>query len=142
MESNFEVLKNYQDKQKVTPELIEEYCRRVINWLNNSLGVNDLSNIELFEIRRDVESVLRKNHELASDFNEKNANKRIEVINLNMVGNPDAEVVNMFLSKYGLNLFSPLKFKTQKERDAYNEYIKRKLEIARQDAFNPISKRS
>jgi hypothetical protein len=61
---------------------------------------------------------------------------------LNKTGNPDAEVVNMFLEKYGLSLFSPLKFKTQRERDAYEEYVKRKLEIARQDASNPTPKRS
>jgi hypothetical protein len=117
MESNFEVLKNYRDKQKVIPELVEEYCGRVIDWLKNILGVNDISNIELFEIRRNVETVLKMNYELASDFNEKNAEKRIEVINLNIIGEPVAEVVNMFLSKYSLSLTSPLKLKNQSERE-------------------------
>jgi Mg/Co/Ni transporter MgtE len=80
MKSNFEALKNYRDKQKVTPELVEEYCGRVIDWLKDLLGVVDLSNIELFEIRRNVENVLKKNYKLASDFNKKNADKRAEVI--------------------------------------------------------------
>jgi len=82
------------------------------------------------------------NYELASDFNEKNAEKRIEVINLNIIGEPTAEVVNMFLSKYSLSLTSPLKLKNQSERDAYEEYLKRELEIRRQDVSNPTPKRS
>jgi len=42
MESNFDILKNYRDRQKVTPELVKEYCERVVHWLKDILGVSEL----------------------------------------------------------------------------------------------------
>jgi uncharacterized SAM-dependent methyltransferase len=137
-ESDFEILKNYRDKQEITSEFTQEITNRVLWYLEESLDVNDLTNIELFDIRRDVEQVLRANYELASDFNEQNAKERIKAINEHIMRYPDAEVVNKFLSRYGLHMHSSLKLKNKKEQNAYWEYLKRQLKIARQKAFDPL----
>ena len=137
-ETNYDILKSYRDEQEVTPERITEYCEEVIDLLKRDFGIKDLSNSELFDIRRNVEFVLRKNYELASDFNEANAKQKIDVVNWNIMRYPVDEVVGMFLNRYGLSLYGELKLEPGKEQEAYLKYLKGQLEIAREKAFNPL----
>ena len=91
MENSFERLEKYRDSHKVTPEAVSEICQEVIRLLGKNFGVRDFSDSEFFDIRRNVEDILKRNNELVSDFNKTNAKEKSQIINLNIMRYPYAD---------------------------------------------------
>lgn len=135
---DFEILSNYREKQKKNLAEISLWLAETLLTIEYNFGISDLTVIELFDLRRDMEHVLRRNLELASDFNESNAKERLWAIDANIMRYPIGEVINIFLTRYGLHSRGGPKFVTWKEKESYLEYLKGQLHLARQEAFIPI----
>lgn len=111
---------------------IDKWLKETRNYLEKNIGITDLTNIELFSLRKDIENILRENQRL-----EKNriTETGTETANFNQVS-PIIEAARRFFIHYGINLGNFPWGKLNADDESW-EYIKRAVNKAREESHLP-----
>lgn len=132
---------------EVDPKLVAQELQNakyVLGWL----GAKNLSDIEIFHLRKDIEASIRERHELEKKYMPEGFGSAtiadFDTLRLN-VSIPFEEAVARFLSHYGINMSEvnlrlsqnvPLSDQIIMD-EAGRKYVSEKIREAREQAHNP-----